>query len=86
MEQIYCWWHHFLSKLRFHLQDSYNILRFYLDRGVKVYNVKEFIQYIPGKILLPFAEKVTKLRTEATYEEDDAKQLTAKLFGNSGKL
>ena len=51
---------------------------------MKVFDVKEFIQYIPGKCFLPFTEKVVKLRVEATNENDDAKQLTAKLFGNSG--
>ena len=55
-----------------------------MDHGMKVFDVKEFIQYIPGKCFLPFTEKVVKLRVEATYENDDAKQLTAKLFGNSG--
>ena len=55
-----------------------------MDRGMKVFDVKEFIQYIPGKCFLPFTEKVVKLRVEATHENDDAKQLTAKLFGNSG--
>ena len=51
---------------------------------MKIYDVKEFIQYVPGKTFLPFANKVVQLRVEATYEDDDAKQLTAKLFGNSG--
>ena len=51
-----------------------------------VYDVKEFIQYIPGACFRPFTEKVVQLRVEATNEKDDAKQLTAKLFGNSGRL
>lgn len=59
--------------------------RFYLDKGLVVYNVEEFIQYIPGKCFRPFTEKVVKLRSEATVEGDDAKGLTAKLFGNAGK-
>ena len=46
--------------------------------------IKEFIQFEAGACFRPFAEKVVQLRTEATYEKDDAKQLTAKLFGNSG--
>ena len=50
-----------------------------------MYNVEEFIQYIPGKCFRPFTEKVVKLRSEATVEGDDAKGLTAKLFGNAGK-
>ena len=64
---------------------AHNIsLRFYLERGVKVFDVKQFIQYVPGKKFKPFGDKVVKLRIEATYDQDDAKQLTAKLFGNSG--
>ena len=51
---------------------------------MKVFDVKEFIQYIPGQCFRPFTEKVVNLRVEATNENDDAKQLTAKLFGNSG--
>ena len=46
--------------------------------------IKEFIQFEAGACFRPFADKVVQLRTEATYENDDAKQLTAKLFGNSG--
>ena len=55
-----------------------------MERGVKIFDVREFIQYVPGKTFLPFANKVGQLRVEATYEDEDAKQLTAKLFGNSG--
>lgn len=55
-----------------------------MERGVKIFDIREFIQYVPGKTFLPFANKVVQLRVEATYEDDDAKQLTAKLFGNSG--
>ena len=58
--------------------------RFYLERGCRIFNVVQFIQYVPGPTFKPFAEKVVKLRVEATYDGDDAKQLTAKLFGNSG--
>ena len=51
---------------------------------MKVFNIVEFIQYVPGQCFRPFTEKVVQLRVEATNENDDAKQLTAKLFGNSG--
>ena len=51
---------------------------------MKVFDIKEFIQFIPGACFKPFTDKVVQLRVEATYENDDAKQLTAKLFGNSG--
>ena len=59
------------------------LAKFYLDNGIEISNVKQFIQYIPGKGLAPFVNKVTAMRIEATYENDNAKQLTAKLYGNS---
>lgn len=49
-----------------------------------VSNISEFVQFVPGACFKPFTDKVTQLRIEATNEKDDAKQLTAKLFGNSG--
>ena len=53
---------------------------------IRVYNIKEFIQYEAGACFRPFAKKVVQLRMEAVKENDDAKQLTAKLFGNAGNL
>ena len=52
-----------------------------MEKGIKITNITEVIQYVPGKGLLPFAQRVVQLRSEATDEGDDAKQLTAKLFG-----
>ena len=60
------------------------LVQFYLENGMEVFDIKEFIQYVPGRGLAPFVEKVVSMRIEATDENDDAKQLTAKLFGNSG--
>ena len=34
----------------------------------------------------PFASKVYRMRCEATYQNDESKATTAKLFGNSGKF
>ena len=62
------------------------MVRVWLRMGLKVTNITQFVQYIPGKALLPFVEKVTKMRVDATYEKDEAKATTAKLFGNSGKI
>lgn len=61
------------------------MVRVWLRMGLKVTNITQFVQYIPGKALLPFVEKVTKMRVDATYEKDEAKATTAKLFGNSGQ-
>ena len=62
------------------------MVRVWLRMGLKITNITQFVQYIPGKALLPFVEKVTKMRVDATYEKDEAKATTAKLFGNSGKI
>ena len=59
------------------------LAKFYLDNGMQISNIKQFIQYIPGRGLAPFVEKVTAMRIAASYESDNAKQLTAKLYGNS---
>ena len=55
-----------------------------MDCNMTVSNISEFVQFVPGACFKPFTDKVTQLRIEATNEKDDAKQLTAKLFGNSG--
>ena len=61
------------------------LVKFYLDIGLEITNITKFIQYLPGKSLLPFSKKVYDLRCEATYKKDESKATTAKLFGNSGK-
>lgn len=58
--------------------------QFYLQRGMHITNITKFLQYEAGKALNPFAEKVVNMRIEATYEKDEAKSNTAKLYGNSG--
>ena len=60
------------------------LVKLYMEMGLKITNVTEVVQYFPGKCFLPFANRVVQLRSEATRDGDDAKQLTAKLFGNSG--
>ena len=62
------------------------LVKLYMELGMKISNVKEVVQYYPGKCFLPFANRVVQLRSEATRDGDDAKQLTAKLFGNAGKF
>ena len=61
------------------------IIQFWLSRGMKISNITKFYQFIPGKALKPFADKVYNMRCEATYEKDESKGNTAKIFGNSGK-
>ena len=63
-----------------------DIIKFYLDIGIKVFNITEFIQYIPKKILKPFVQEVVGMRIDATRQGDDTKQMTAKIFGNACKF
>ena len=63
-----------------------DLAKFYIELGLKIVNVTKFIQYVPRKTLLPFADKVYQMRVSATYEKDEAKSMTAKLFGNSGSI
>ena len=60
------------------------VVRHYQKRGMKIRNITQFVQYQPGEIFKPFTEKVTQGRISATYEKDEAKANTFKLFGNSG--
>ena len=62
-----------------------DIIKFYMEIGLEISNVTEFIQYVPSKILKPFVEEVVGMRIDATREGDDTKQTTAKIFGNSCK-
>ena len=62
------------------------LVKLYMEMGMEISNVKEVMQYYPGKCFLPFANRVVQLRSEATRDGDDAKQLTAKLFGNAGEF
>ena len=57
----------------------------WLELGMKVSNITTFVQYQPGRALAPFVKKVTEGRIAATYEKDEAKANTYKLFGNGGK-
>ena len=62
------------------------LVKLYMELGLEISNVQEVVQYYPGKCFLPFANRVVQLRSEATRDGDDAKQLTAKLFGNAGEF
>ena len=60
------------------------LIQFWFGEGLEITDIHHFTQYQPGKALNPFAEKVTKLRIEATFDGDEAKAQSAKLAGNSG--
>lgn len=60
------------------------LIQFWLRQGLQITDIKYFVQYQPGKILKPFADRVTKLRIEATFDGDEGKAQSAKLMGNSG--
>ena len=75
------------------------LIQFYAQKGFIIYDVKQFTQYVPGKVFAPFVKKgehdalifslsrmsylVYDMRVSATREGDEAKATTAKLFGNS---
>ena len=62
------------------------MVKLYLEQGIKVSNVTKVIQYQPGRALAPFVKKVTSMRIAAKEENDEPKGTTAKLMGNSGKF
>ena len=55
------------------------LLKFYIEEGLVVSNVTQFIQYEPANFSKPFMDTVTKMRVEATMTDDAGKQLTAKV-------
>jgi len=58
------------------------LVKFYIDQGLEIGNITQFVQYIPSKCFAPFTSKVYKMRCEAEHEQDPIKSTTAKLFGN----
>ena len=60
-----------------------SLAKLYMERGMTISNVTQFVQYEPGRSLAPFVEKVKEMRIAATIEKDDLKATTAKLVGNS---
>ncbi len=60
------------------------LAHFYLKKGLVISNVQKFVQYIPRKVLLPFANHVTAMRIDAEKNNLATKGATAKGFGNSG--
>ena len=61
------------------------MVQFYMEHNIKVQNITKFVQFEAGCALKPFTEKVTSMRIEAATAGDEAKGLTGKLMGNSGK-
>ena len=60
------------------------LAKYYMDEGLKISNIEQFIQYIPSKGILPFANLITKMRMEAEKENLTTKGNTAKIMGNCG--
>ena len=59
------------------------LVRFYMEKGLKIFNITKFIQYIPSTALNPFASHVTRMRIDAEKNALYTKGNTAKVFGNS---
>ena len=64
------------------------LAKFYLDLGLKITNVRWFIQYEKCFPLKPFVEKITEGRVSAAHDKNKGQELAFKLVGNSsyGKL
>ena len=60
------------------------LAKYYLDNGIKITNIKKFVQYIPRRCLAPFVEHVTTMRIDAELNKMPTKGKTAKDFGNCG--
>ena len=60
------------------------LVNFYLNKGLKISNIKKFIQYIPSNCLSPFVKLVTEMRIDAEKINSPTKGNTAKIYGNSG--
>jgi hypothetical protein len=60
------------------------LAKYYLEKGLKISNIKKFIQYIPSECLAPFVSLVTKMRIDAEKNKMPTKGNTAKIYGNSG--
>ena len=60
------------------------VAHYYMKQGLKISNIKTFVQYLPVKVLEPFANHVTSMRIAAEKQGNPTKSMTSKLFGNSG--
>ena len=60
------------------------LLRFYLQKGLKVTKIHRVIQYQPFKALAPFVDHVSSMRIEAELAGNRTTANSAKLFGNAG--
>ena len=58
------------------------LAQYYLKMGLKISNIKYFIQYRRDRALSGFVEKITNMRMEADREGKSTKGTTAKLCGN----
>ena len=65
------------------------LAQFYLEIGLKLFDIKWFTQYLGEASIAPFMKKVTSMRIEASQDKanpDKTKSNTAKIIGNSGKI
>ncbi len=60
------------------------LAQYYMSIGIKLSNVRKFIQYIPRASLTPFVQHVTEMRISAEQNNMPTKGNTAKNFGNCG--
>ena len=60
------------------------LAKYYMEKGIRISNVRRFIQFVPRKCLAPFVKYVTEMRIEAERDGETTKGNTAKQYGNSG--
>lgn len=61
-----------------------NLIQFYHNRGLKISNLRRFVQYVPGKPFEPFVETCYRNRVEACKNGDTTRSNTIKNIANSG--
>ena len=58
------------------------LAKFYLELGLKISNIRQFIQYSPNKIFVPFVDLITKGRVNAIETGNTSLGLAYKNAGN----
>ena len=58
------------------------LAKFYLELGLKITNIRQFVQYVPNKTFVPFVDLITKGRVDAIETGNQSLGLAYKNAGN----
>ena len=58
------------------------LAKFYLEMGLKITNIRQFVQYVPNKTFVPFVDLITKGRVDAIETGNTSLGLAYKNAGN----